>query len=101
MKKTRFLLTAFSLSLTAGLGATSPGPVFTAVDRAIVAVFVFSLAFALVTTLALIPSPRDPRRDRRRGDEPQREALEQGAAVGQRDVVTAILARDLGDPRRR
>lgn len=99
MKRNRVLLAATAAFVTAVVGATSPGPQFHVVDRVLVVVFCIALAMALVTTLALIPSPRDPRRTRREMAEDGRPARAPGAEP--EAPPAPLLYRDLGDPRRR
>ena len=80
MLKTRIVLTFASLLLVVTLGLTNPGPVATVTSRVVVAAFSFSMAFALVTVLAMVPvaaerrtrRPRDP--ESGQGAPPQRTA---------------------------
>ena len=65
-KTVRILVLIVALGAMLALGATTPDARATAFSRLVVSAFTLSLAIALVTTLALIPSPWDPREHRRR-----------------------------------
>ncbi len=58
----RVLITLGAVGLTVGFGLLTPAASPTAASRFILAGCTFSLMFALVTIIALIPAPPDPRR---------------------------------------
>ena len=66
MKSSRIFLAIFALAVTISLGLITPGSAASLFSGVIVFSFAFSLAFALVSILAAIPSPADPREEHRR-----------------------------------
>ena len=78
MRTTRIALAAVALVVTLSLGVITPDSVATLSSRIIVSAFAFSFAFALVTILAAIPSPADPRETPRRLREDSEEDKERG-----------------------
>lgn len=99
----RIIITLAAIGLTIGFGAFTPSAPPTAGSRIILAGFTFSLLFAFVTIIALIPAPPDPRRfiiRRLRGpsleDKPESSLEEQQS----RSLMNKALS-EVDDPRRR
>ena len=69
MNPTRIVLAIVALIVTLSLGAVTPSSVATLSSRIIAFAFAFSFAFTLVSILAAIPSPADPREGRSRNRE--------------------------------
>ena len=65
-KAVRILVLILALAAMLALGSITPGARATAMSRLVVSAFTLSLGIVLVTTIALIPSPMDPRERLRR-----------------------------------
>ena len=65
-KAVRILVLVVALIAMIALGITTPSARATLSSRLIVFAFCFTLAIVMVTTIALIPSPPDPREFRHR-----------------------------------
>ena len=65
-KAVRILVLILALVAMLALGITTPSARATGLSRLVVSAFTLSLGIVLVTTLALIPSPMDPRERVRR-----------------------------------
>jgi hypothetical protein len=78
-KAVRILVLVVALIAMIALGITTPNARATLSSRLIVFAFCFTLAIAMVTTIALIPSPPDPRELRRRIFDSTKDDLEENA----------------------
>ena len=78
-KAVRILVLVVALIAMIALGITTPSARATLSSRLIVFAFCFTLAIVMVTTIALIPSPPDPRELRHRIFGSTKDDLEENA----------------------